>query len=194
MTRQPHGTLIAATVLTLVLPAAAGMKRQRCTAAGVGKQLVEHRCTGCHQTNMITQSSGYTREDWTELVSTMIDLSSVPEDREAIPHAISPRISRRTPRVRPSDARAPCRCRSRNVQTPTLGQRTRDPVQAADGLIWWAGQFGNLIGSLNPATGAMKEYPLPANALPHRRDRCQGHIWYTGNKNGSVGSLDPSDR
>ena len=51
---------------------------------------------------MITQSSGYTREDWTELVSTMIDLSSVPEDREAILRTISPRISRRTPRVRPS--------------------------------------------------------------------------------------------
>ena len=60
-------------------------------------------------------------------------------------------------------------------QTPTLGQRSRDPAQAADGLIWWAGQFGTLIGSINPATGEMKEDPLPAKAdAAHRRDRCQG--------------------
>jgi virginiamycin B lyase len=45
--------------------------------------MVENLCTGCHKTNMITRSSGYTREGWT-LVSTMIDLSSVPEDRDAI--------------------------------------------------------------------------------------------------------------
>ncbi len=29
---------------------------------------------------------------------------------------------------------------------PTLGQRSRDPVEAPDGSIWWAGQWGNLVG------------------------------------------------
>ena len=52
-------------------------------------------------------------------------------------------------------------------QVPTLGQRSRDPVEAADGSIWWAGQWGNLVGRIDPATGEMKEYPLPANAMPH---------------------------
>ena len=39
----------------------------------------------------------------------------------------------------------------------------------------------------------MKEYPLPANALPHTvvLDDA-GNVWYTGNKNGSVGKLDPT--
>ena len=76
---------------------------------------------------------------------------------------------------------------------PTLGQRSRDPVEAADGSIWWAGQWGNVIGRIDPATGAMKEYPLPPKAMPHTvlTDRA-GNIWYTGNKNATVGKLDPA--
>ena len=61
---------------------------------------------------------------------------------------------------------------------PTLGQRARDPVAFVDfpfvvalfggehGTIWWAGQWGNLIaGRIDPTTGEMKEYPLPADAM-----------------------------
>ena len=40
---------------------------------GPGKELVEGACIGCHQANMITRSSGYTREGWQELIGTMID-------------------------------------------------------------------------------------------------------------------------
>ena len=77
-------------------------------------------------------------------------------------------------------------------QVPTLGQRSRDPVEAADGSIWWAGQWGNLIGRIDPATGEMKEYPLPDSAMPHTviLDDA-GNVWYTGNKNGTIGKLDP---
>ena len=75
---------------------------------------------------------------------------------------------------------------------PTLGQRSRDPVEAADGTIWWAGQWGNLIGKINPKTGEMKEYPLPDRAKSHSvtLDRA-GNVWYTGNKNGTIGKFDP---
>src|SRR3546814_11562107 len=52
-------------------------------------------------------------------------------------------------------------------QVPSLGQRSRDPVEAADGTIWWAGQWGNLIGKIDPATGAMAEYPLPEIGRAH---------------------------
>ena len=50
---------------------------------------------------------------------------------------------------------------------PQLGQRTRDPMQHADGSIWYAGQYGNLIGRLDPRTGQAKEYPLPPDSMPH---------------------------
>src|SRR3546814_17423394 len=52
-------------------------------------------------------------------------------------------------------------------QVPSLGQRSRDPIEAPDGTIWWAGQWGNLIGKIDPVTGAMAEYPLPEGAKPH---------------------------
>jgi streptogramin lyase len=35
----------------------------------------------------------------------------------------------------------------------TLGQRSRDPIQLADGTMWWTGHYGSLIGRLNPRTG-----------------------------------------
>ena len=75
---------------------------------------------------------------------------------------------------------------------PTLGQGARDPVEAPDGTIWWAGQWGNLIGRVDPTTGEMKEYPLPADATPHSVTIDDaGMVWYTGNQNGSVGRFDP---
>ena len=76
---------------------------------------------------------------------------------------------------------------------PQLGQRTRDPIQAADGSIWYAGQFGNLIGRLDPKTGQTKEYPLPPNAMPHTVQLDpKGRPWFSGNKNGSIGWIDPA--
>ena len=61
----------------------------------------------------------------------------------------------------------------------------------ADGAIWWAGQFGNVVGRLDPKTGAMKEYDLPMGARPHSiTPDADGNIWYTGNSNGTIGKLD----
>jgi virginiamycin B lyase len=55
----------------------------------------------------------------------------------------------------------------REWKVPTLGQRSRDPVQAPDGSIWWAGQWSNLIGRINPESGEVTEYTLPDGAKPH---------------------------
>ena len=114
--------------------------------------------------------------------------SSRPRSREYLAAHFPPN-TRRAPKLVPGRAEITFK----EWQMPTLGQRSRDPVQAADGSIWWAGQFGNLIGRLNPATGEMKEYPLPPNAMPHTVELdAKGMPWYTGNKNGSIGKLDPA--
>ena len=69
-------------------------------------------------------------------------------------------------------------------RAPTLGQRPRDPLMAADGTIWWAGMFGSLVGMLDPATGEMKEYRLDPTARPHSIiEGPNGDIWYSGNSN-----------
>ena len=76
---------------------------------------------------------------------------------------------------------------------PTLGQRSRDPIQLADGNIWWNGQFISLVGRLNPRTGEMKEFPLETEAHPHSIvNDAAGNIWYTGNGNGTIGKLNPT--
>jgi len=160
--------------------------------AGPGKDAVQAVCTGCHQTNMITQSSGYTHDGWKELTSTMVDLSRSPEAQQQILQYLAtnfpPNYNRRAAKIVPG----PLEVTFKEWVMPTLGQRARDPIQAPDGSIWWAGQFGNLIGRLNPVTGEMKEYPLPAMAKPHTVELdANGIPWYTGNMNGSVGKIDP---
>ena len=158
---------------------------------GNGKDMVEGICTQCHQVNMITGSSGYTHDGWKELTSTMIDLSSNPDARETMLQYLAtnfPPNTKRAPKLIPGTTEISFT----EWQMPTLGQRSRDPIQAADGSIWWAGQFGNLIGRLDPTTGAMKEYPLPPMAKPHSvLLDAAGTPWYTGNMNGSVGKVDP---
>jgi virginiamycin B lyase len=158
---------------------------------GADRALVEGVCTACHSTSQIARSSGYTREGWLELTATMIDLSASPEERDRIVAYLATHFP-------PGTARAPTLLPGGLAvafdewQVPTLGQRARDPVEAADGSIWWAGQSGNLIGRVDPATGAMTEYPLPEGTLPHSVtvDRAGG-VWLTGNGNGTVGRLDP---
>ena len=181
---------LASVSVAVLFPAPAGSQSAG-LPEGAGKELVESVCTGCHQTNQITRSSGYTREGWQELTGTMIDLSGSPEEQGQIVDYLAahfPPHTRRAPDLMPGETEISFK----EWVVPTLGQRSRDPVQAEDGSIWWAGQWGNLIGRIDPASGEMTEYPLPAGAMPHSvlLDEA-GNVWYMGNKNGTVGMLDP---
>jgi virginiamycin B lyase len=157
---------------------------------GHGKDLVEVTCSGCHNLNMIERSSGYSRDGWAELIASMIDLSGT-EQVETTAYLAEhfPESDRRAPSL--SDG-------AMNVafeewKAPTLGQRSRDPVEAPDGSIWFAGQWADLVGRIDPATGEVKEYPLPVGAKPHTVTADpEGRIWYTGNGNATVGRLDPT--
>lgn len=156
------------------------------------KQLVESTCITCHRLSMITRSSGYTDEGWKELISTMIDLSDMPDLQVDVIAYLSkhyPPSANRASTLVPGTFEI----EFKEWQVPTLGQRSRDPAEAPDGSIWWVGQSGNLMGRIDPDSGEMKEYPLPANAMPHSVTLdADGNPWYTGNKNGSVGKLDLS--
>ena len=182
---------LAAVVFCVVPVVAQAQSRASALPEGAGKELVEAVCTSCHQTSQITRSSGYTRDGWQELTGTMIDLSGDPETHGAITQYLAthfPPSTDRAPRLMPGDAKIAFT----EWQVPTLGQRSRDPIEAADGSIWWAGQWGNLVGRIDPETGAMTEYPLPGRAMPHSVTLDDaGNVWYTGNQNGTVGKLDP---
>jgi virginiamycin B lyase len=175
----------------LVPLAAQAQSQQPAMPDGDGKLLVEGLCVTCHRTNMITNSMGYTRDHWKELIGTMIDLSGNPDMLDKLTGYLAthyPPNTRRAPKL----VSGPLNVTWKEWVNPQLGQRSRDPVQAPDGKIWWAGQFGNLIGRLDPESGEMKEYQLPAGAYPHTVELDpKGNAWYTGNKNGTVGYVDP---
>jgi DNA-binding beta-propeller fold protein YncE len=158
---------------------------------GPGKERVEALCMACHQAREILNSSGYTREGWGELIGTMIDLSRVPEERDRITQYLAshfPPSSRRAPTLVAGNERIAFT----EWRTPTPGARARDPIQDSDGAIWYAGQWSNQIGRIDPATGKIQEYALPANAKPHTVTLdARGNVWYTGNGNATLGYLDP---
>jgi len=159
--------------------------------SGEGRDSVEAMCSSCHSVDRIAQSQGYSREGWLALSATMIDLSADPARRDTIADYLAehfPPNERYAPNIVDGDTRISFR----EWVVPTLGQRARDPVEAPDGTIWWVGQWGNLVGQIDTASGEMREYPLPEGTKPHSVtvDR-DGGIWIMGNKNATIGLLDP---
>jgi virginiamycin B lyase len=158
--------------------------------AGDGKQQVEAACVACHQTNLIVGSTGYSQDGWRYLTQQMIALPE-PTASTVTSYLAAhfPPKSDRAPKLVAGDATIAFK----EWTPPTLGQRPRDPLQTADGTIWWAGMYASLIGRLNPKTGEMREYQLDPTARPHSIvDDAGGNIWYTGNGNGTVGKLEPA--
>lgn len=159
---------------------------------GTGKDVVEGMCTTCHQTNQITRSSGYSAPEWEELTSTMIALSAAPEQRNEI-------ITYLAQNFPPNERRAPKIISGRHKiefqewQVPTLGQRSRDPIQARDGSIWWAGQFGNLVGRLDPATGDIRLVtpPTPGSRPYGIKIDANGNPWVACNGSNCLIKVDP---
>jgi virginiamycin B lyase len=182
--------MVLAVSVSALIPLAAQTAPAPQMPDGPGKQLVETVCTQCHNLNQIRNSSGYTKEHWAELISNMADLNGSPQQRDQIVNYLAtnfPPNQKRAPKPVAGDLKI-------NVQAwkvPTLGQRSRDPVMTPDGMIWWTGQYGNLVGRINPQTGEMKEIQLPAGTRPHSiTPDAQGNVWYMGNANGTIGRID----
>ncbi|MDX1495555.1 MAG: hypothetical protein R3253_15915, partial [Longimicrobiales bacterium] len=174
----------------LSVPATAqGGNAQEGLPDGEGKDVVEIACTVCHGTRQITRSTGYDADGWLDLMSTMVDLPDAQARRAA--HYLAthyPATSERAPTLVDGDYEIEIT----EWTVPTLGQRSRDPIEAPDGSIWWTGMWASLAGRLDPETGEMEEFHLPREARPHSiLPDADGNIWYTGNSNGTIGMLDP---
>ncbi|KAA9134100.1 cytochrome C [Marinihelvus fidelis] len=159
---------------------------------GDGKALVEAACTACHGVSTITRTAGYdSAERWREVFGTMVALDDETADTIASYLAEHyPEDPSRRPTLVPGDTKI----KITEWTTPTLGQRTRDPIEAPDGSFWWTGMWASLVGRLDPASGEMKEFPLPPSARPHSIvPDADGNIWYTGNSNATIGKLNPAN-
>ena len=176
-----------ACLLAVLLPAM--VQGQANLPAGDNRELVQASCVACHGTHVITGSTGYTHERWRYLIGTMIDLpDTMAADITQYLAASFPETHDRRPTLVGGDVEVTFQ----EWRVPTLGQRPRDPLQTPDGMIWWAGMYGSLIGRLDPRTGEMTEFKLDPGARPHSIiNDISGNIWYTGNGNGTVGMLDP---
>lgn len=156
---------------------------------GHGKELVEQLCTSCHSTAVITRSGYDGVEMWHSIQQSMMELPE--SEANTIAEYLAEHFPARDER-KPTLVDGPVEIDIQEWIVPTLGQRSRDPIEAPDGSIWWTGMWASLVGRLDPVTGEMEEYPLPPEARPHSivPDE-EGYIWYTGNSNGTIGKLDP---
>ncbi len=157
---------------------------------GPGKNLVLDVCSSCHSPATITRAAGYgSAGEWRRVFSTMVDLP------DAQANTIAEYLAEHFPEDpsrRPTLVAGDTRIDITEWTVPTLGQRSRDPIEAPDGSIWWTGMWASLAGRLDPETGYMEEFKLPPDARPHSIvPDARGNIWYTGNSNGTIGKLDP---
>ena len=77
MMQQRILTSVAAIAWTLVLPSTLLAQQDRPAVQlpdGDAKAVIEGTCAACHRLDFITDSRGYTQEDWSELISSMITL------------------------------------------------------------------------------------------------------------------------
>ena len=158
-------------------------------ADGPGREQVQASCTRCHGLNLIAGSWGYTKDGWQDRIATMVKLP--PAELESI----SGYLATHYPIKDVPGAvllSGPATVTIKEWMAPTLGSRPHDSHAAADGSIWWTGQFASKLGRLDPRTGQIREFDLPANTQPHGlAEDAEGNIWYTGIQKGVIGKLDP---
>lgn len=191
MSNRMPVTLSLSLLLGLAATAAAQQpqRAQPQLPEGAGREMVQAVCSGCHNVNTILGSTGYTRERWHDLIRTMVTL---PDDQAAVVTSyLAANFAPRNDRA-PKLVSGPTRIEIQEWTAPTLGSRSRDPVEAQDGSIWWVGMWASVAGRLDPRTGEMREYRLPPTARPHSiTPGPDGSMWYTGNSNATIGRLDP---
>jgi len=181
---KPRETLVLMALATLPFFASAELPE------GPGKLLVEQVCSTCHGTQYLERAQGYdSPEAWRAVMASMINL---PEAQAiTISEYLATHYPSR-PNKKPNLIPGDFDIEIQEWQVPTLGQRSRDPVEAPDGSIWWTGMWASLAGRLDPETGKMEEFQLPKSARPHSIvPDATGFIWYLGNGNGTIGRLDP---
>ena len=161
---------------------------------GPARELVQTTCTRCHALNLIVNSWGNTRDGWERLFSSMVAL---PSDQAS---AIAEYLAAHYP-VKPAPGGSPARparpaSRSASGWHSSLGSRPHDPLEAPDGSLWWTGQYANVLGRVDPKSGAIKEFPVKKpDSQPHGlvADAVR-HIWFTAVAGHYIGKLDPVDR
>jgi virginiamycin B lyase len=82
----------------------------------------------------------------------------------------------------------------REWRVPWESSRPRDPYPDREGRVWFVGQAGDYIASLDPFSGKFRRFELERGTGPHNLIvDGQGMIWYAGNTAAHIGLLNPMD-
>lgn len=76
-------------------------------------------------------------------------------------------------------------------QVPWADTRPRDPWYGPDGLVWFVGQTGHYVATLDPASGEFRRYDLQQGAGPHTVIVDEEGAWYAGNRVQHIGLIKP---
>ena len=177
------GSLVAE---TLTLPANG-------LPAGAGREIAAARCVRCHDATRLA-TPGQTRTGWSNVVEQMRNIGVELEAAE-VPALVDylaanyPERTKPAARVIPGDVQVAFK----EWPVATTGAFPHDPLATGDGMIWYAGQRGSLLGRIDPVSGAIREFATPtANSGPHGLTAdVAGNIWFTANYAGYIGKLDP---
>ena len=84
------------------------------------------------------------------------------------------------------------RVEMREWVVPWKDTRPRDPMRdPASGRVWFVGQEGNYVATLDPRTGEFKRYAVDDGTFPHDVIvDARGNAWYAGNRNAMIGRID----
>jgi virginiamycin B lyase len=187
----------------LIVPAIAGALLYSALAAhgqsvtlpdGNGKEIVATTCGQCHGLNQVVRA-GYTRAGWANTVAMMVNAGAklTPDQVTTVVDYLAKNFPEKAgPKA--VIVPGPVHVTIKEWVVPTPGSRPHDPLAMPDGSIWYSGQMANVLGRLDPKTGAIKEYALPAKSGPHGLiGDPSGDIWYTANFGAYIGRLDPKD-
>ncbi len=180
---------LSGTLLGLVAPACWSQEGDRSPLPeGNGKEIVERVCSQCHGIGLF-RGRGEAKEGWDWTVHRMMGYGA-PLKKEEVQVAIDylafaiPGPARPIGKVIPGSVEATIK----EWDTPTRGERVRDPLVAPDGYIYYAGQFKDKVGQFDPKTGKIKEWSLRPGAGPHGLGAdYEGNIWFHGAERGLSG-------
>ncbi|MFC4259257.1 hypothetical protein ACFOZ5_09480 [Marinobacter lacisalsi] len=91
-----------------------------------------------------------------------------------------------------AQAAAPATPDLKEWKIPWDNSRPRDPwVGPQDNTVWFVGQAGDYVATLNPETGDLKRYRLDPGTGPHNVIADERGAFYAGNQAEHIGLIDP---
>jgi virginiamycin B lyase len=181
----------------LLIPFARGQEQTQAAQLpdGDAKEIVQTSCSTCHSLANITTSQGHTPEEWKTTMAMMVNVGAdvPPKKVQMVTNYLTKNFPEK-PGPAPVAIPGNVEVSFQEWKLPTPGTRPHDPLAAPDGTIWYSGHMANLLGHIDPKTGAIKEYHLnkPMSG-PHGlvMDK-QGNIWFTANFSAYIGKFEPA--